>query len=267
MNRLWLWLAIAAAPLVLLGFDIVPPQVASLAGLGAWLGPGIYLGIKGNGLAWQKRHWQSVGQFCRVQRRWAWGSLAALIALSALGVYAGIQDPPQASDEPITFGEHGIAFEVPAGWSYDASGRFLTGMEGLRSSTLWMDAFYQGGGDGLIVIAAIDVGEEVQRSDLEEVSSALASGFGPDATLQGETQTLEIDGRPAFKLFVSTRTPDGDESESELVMVFEGRTGIMLKCQYTSADSAPALRACDRITQTLDVKDPQALASPSSQPD
>lgn len=45
-----------------------------------------YLGFKGRELAWRNKHWDSVEEFNRVQRRWSlWG-----LGLFAVGVLLGI---------------------------------------------------------------------------------------------------------------------------------------------------------------------------------
>lgn len=259
INRLWLWLAIAATPVVLLGFDILPRQVSSLASLGV----GIYLGIKGNGLAWQKRRWESVQQFRKVQRRWAWGSLVAIIALVALVAYATANGGPAVSDEPIAYDAHGITFEVPARWSFDPGGEFVTGLETMRAQALWLDVFYQGEGSGIIVVAPTDIGVEIHQKDLQEAANTFATSAG--GSTRGEPETLSIDGRPAFRIYVATALPDGGRAESELVMVFEGTTGVVVKYQYTTEDETAVRQACDHIVDTFRISDPELVGSPSPQ--
>ncbi len=46
---------------------------------------GIYLGLKGNELAWRNKQWESVEHFKQVQRRWALWGLGILVASLALG--------------------------------------------------------------------------------------------------------------------------------------------------------------------------------------
>lgn len=85
---------------------IVPPEIQGWSWGGFWLswiwGLGnnvmiallalivpffnIYLGIKGNELAWQNKQWESVEHFRQVQRKWAVWGLGIAIAFFALGL-------------------------------------------------------------------------------------------------------------------------------------------------------------------------------------
>lgn len=49
---------------------------------------GIILGIKGNEWAWQNRRWESVEQFRRTQRVWAWWALGCFLAVVVIVILA-----------------------------------------------------------------------------------------------------------------------------------------------------------------------------------
>ncbi len=89
INRLWLWLFITAAPVVLISRDILPGGLIgeSVVRSGQLL-LSIILAKRGNALAWRNRRWDSIEHFRRTHRRWAWGSLVALIAFLGLLVFA-----------------------------------------------------------------------------------------------------------------------------------------------------------------------------------
>lgn len=53
----------------------------------------IVLGFKGREWAWKNRHWDSVGHFNEVQRRWSFWGVAIFISLSIVGVLAAIALP------------------------------------------------------------------------------------------------------------------------------------------------------------------------------
>jgi hypothetical protein len=80
------------------------------------------LGATGSQRAWQKKRWQSLEHFRRVQRRWAiagwiWiGVVAAGIAASAV-IVNGPSDPPRA--EQVLSSENGdLQIAVPSSWDY-----------------------------------------------------------------------------------------------------------------------------------------------------
>lgn len=74
-HRIW-WTAIgflALAPLVYAG----PRQAALLF----WLAMMLFLGFRGNELAWRARRWESVEKFMAAQQRWGVWAVAAIAAL------------------------------------------------------------------------------------------------------------------------------------------------------------------------------------------
>jgi hypothetical protein len=71
-----------------------PPQLTLLEFLLLWsvvtLPISIYLGLRGGRLAWARRRFHSVEQFCDVQRAWGWGGLVFLLLLVITSVIAGV---------------------------------------------------------------------------------------------------------------------------------------------------------------------------------
>ena len=95
------------------------------------------------------------------------------------------------------------------------------------------------------------------------VGDAVAQGAG--AAALGQPEIVTIDGRPAFRLYVSSPKQDGDQVKSELVMIFEGRTSVLVKCQYGPDQQAPVEQACAHVTSTFHVSNPDSVGSPSPQ--
>ena len=77
-NRVWIgmltWIIIAILLLRL-------PQPLVMLLLLVLFGLSIYLGFKGNELAWRSKRWRSAEHFTRVQRNWLWASVILNIAL------------------------------------------------------------------------------------------------------------------------------------------------------------------------------------------
>ena len=85
-HRIW-WTAIgflALAPLVNAG----PRQAALLF----WLAMMLFLGFRGNELAWRARRWESVDKFMAAQQRWGiWAVVAVAALVAGLVVYMYVQ--------------------------------------------------------------------------------------------------------------------------------------------------------------------------------
>jgi uncharacterized BrkB/YihY/UPF0761 family membrane protein len=88
LNWIWgignkVWIALLALVAGVLGVFI--PFVGILA-----LGVSIYLGIKGNDLAWQARPWNSIEHFKEVQRKWTIAGVIVIVLLLILGLVFGV---------------------------------------------------------------------------------------------------------------------------------------------------------------------------------
>lgn len=85
-HRIW-WTAIgflALAPLVNAG----PRQAALLL----WLAMMLFLGFRGNELAWRARRWESVDKFMAAQQRWGiWAVVAVAALIAGLVIYMYVQ--------------------------------------------------------------------------------------------------------------------------------------------------------------------------------
>ena len=85
-HRIW-WTAIgilALAPLVSVG------QLR--ASLLIWLAMMLFLGLRGNELAWRARRWESVDKFVAAQQRWGvWAVVAVVALVTGLVVYMYVQ--------------------------------------------------------------------------------------------------------------------------------------------------------------------------------
>jgi hypothetical protein len=122
----WIW---AIGNRVWWGLLVLPLSLIPLGGIAA----AIYLGHKGNQLAWRKKRWESIEQFKRSQRRWrnvgiAWAcvvvSLIALVFAFAISDEARtVANQPQAAsfDPDLTRTLHSadqeISLRVPGDWS------------------------------------------------------------------------------------------------------------------------------------------------------
>lgn len=86
----WIWglgnktyIALLVFPLALLGVIPVLGYVAQLAF-------SIWLGIKGNELAWKNKEWQSIEHFNKIQKRWATAGVIVLLLMLLFAFGVGI---------------------------------------------------------------------------------------------------------------------------------------------------------------------------------
>jgi hypothetical protein len=259
INRLWLWLLITAAPVVLISLDILPGGLGGPFVLSSGqLGLSFILAKRGNALAWRSRRWESIEHFQRTQRRWAWGSLAALIGVLALVVVTeageGGSSVLGGSSGPGHYDAHGVSFDYPAGWQYDAGGELLVGLDELKDQAEWVDAFYEEGAGGLVVVAADDVGVRITERRLKRGAEVIAETVVPeDGSLEGEPQVTTVGGLPALRLSLRIPNPDGGTVGNDLVLAYRGSTQFLVKCQYPLDHAAAVHEACEQIVDTFEV--------------
>jgi hypothetical protein len=259
INRLWLWLVITAAPVVLFSLDIVPGGLGGRFGLSSGqLVLSIILAKRGNALAWRSRRWESIEHFQRTQRRWAWGSLAALIAVLALVVATeageGASSAPRGSSEPGHYDAHGVSFDYPAGWQYDAGAEFLVGLDELKDQAEWVDAFYEEGAEGVVAVAASDVGVRITERRLKRAADLIVERVVPEGgSLEGEPQVTTVGGLPSIRLSLRIPNLDGGMVGNDLVLAYRDSTQFLVKCQYPLDHAAAVHEACEQIANTFQV--------------
>lgn len=79
-NRVWIALIAFAGFIPIIGWIVA-------------LGVAVYIGMKGNELAWQSKQWNSVEHFKEVQRKWAIAGLVVVVLSFFLGVVGAMLDP------------------------------------------------------------------------------------------------------------------------------------------------------------------------------
>ena len=70
----------------LIGFVSVIPQIPIEVKLLITLALALYLGFKGNELAWRSKKWSSIAHFASVQRTWFIVGLAATVVFAILSI-------------------------------------------------------------------------------------------------------------------------------------------------------------------------------------
>lgn len=95
----WNWGAFFLSWIWGLGNNVFIALLSLIPGLNLIMS--IVLGIKGNEWAWQNKQWNSIEDFLRIQKRWAWWGLSILIIIGLLGIaiiFARSSfEPPQIS--------------------------------------------------------------------------------------------------------------------------------------------------------------------------
>jgi hypothetical protein len=83
----WNWGAFLISPIWSIGNGVWIGLLSFVPYVG--IGMAIYLGIKGNELAWKSKRWQSIEQFKSAQRSWAIAGLIVLVLAFLLGILIG----------------------------------------------------------------------------------------------------------------------------------------------------------------------------------
>jgi len=93
----WNWGAFFLCWIWGLGNNVFIALLALIPGLNLIMS--IILGIKGNEWAWQNKYWDSIDDFKRIQRRWAWWGLGIFLFLVLLSFLVVISSTPAESPQ------------------------------------------------------------------------------------------------------------------------------------------------------------------------
>lgn len=162
----------------------------------------VFLGLKGNEIAWRKRRWESVEAFRATQRRWgigaaiAWGSLLSLSFATA--IIGGIADKLDGPEDPRTFTSASGRVQVTTSEDWEIDEELKEDAElGLSHRTRERYLIVKWGPERDFAEGATlrEVGD-AQRDDLVEDLSGRSIGG---------VRQLRLDGRPALLYEVEGR--------------------------------------------------------------
>ena len=213
---------------------------------------GIYLGMKGSGLAWRKwrgRRWSNFDDFWAAQRRWAWGGLAATIGFVVLGIVSAaiVKSPEQKARETHRFHAHGISFEYPGSIEHSDPDDLVIPTDPPRHP-LWVEPFTLDDYD-IVALTAETVPFVIDEGNIGSWAELLSEST-PNALVE-RYHPAEIGGLPAAEARVALESEDGQEVTNWTSVILAGTTAITLDCQYTEENREDTLRACRRVRDTI----------------
>ncbi len=152
------------------------------------------------------------------------------------------------------FEGHDVAFDYPAGWVPDPEGQDLFGIEDLRRSSVWLEAF-GGPGSDLIVVAWLDRGRAISPAVMAKNKDAFAR------------QTKQTSGRPIVEpaavaehagsiaiRYVLGPGGQGDVSTTtDVNLLSAGDAVIVVRCDYPDGDPNDVAAACNRLLETFEL--------------
>ena len=220
---------------------------------------GIYLGLKGNELAWRKwrgRRWSSPDAYWSAQRKWAWGGLAATIGVVVFGIVTAVivKSPDQLAREVHTFNGHGISFEYPGNLDPSDPDEMDLPTDP-ASPPLWVEPFTLDTYD-IVAVQAQTLPFVVTSDNVESWATLLnASAPGPGVSLAELYHPLVVAGLPAAEGTLALEGSDGPDAENWTGLIFKGTTAIRWDCQYTEENREELLRACRQVRESIALDD------------
>jgi hypothetical protein len=193
---------LAAVPILLWRLDVLPEGVAAIPGLMI----SIWAGMHGNEWAWRYRRWDSVERFLRVQRRWAWASVAftvLVVILIAIG-YASMpgSSPEEAAvipaPDPVELAysnpSEGFSLNYPSDWTKEEPKGTIVALKAPA------DDLFDDSVEGIVVVAQ-HVGP---RMTLDRFESSLVKALKSDLTEFSDVDLLSservtLDERLAYE--------------------------------------------------------------------
>jgi hypothetical protein len=244
IHRLWWPLAVVAG---LTGLVLVANEsVQAAAGVG-WLVFIIWLGRKGNAVAWRKHRWESIERFRSIQRRWALGGLAGLVAWIGLVGWGAARLGP-----PGEFRAHDVAFEYPTSWAQVGAPDALPGLL-LSDTPLWIEAVGQDENNG-VVVTAHDLGEEIKEPDLIAAQTDIAEEIersveADGLALLGPVMFARLGSLPAFQF--SATSPNAEHFRLRAIAGYHGHLVYTVVCVSHAEGGGELQTGCDQIISTF----------------
>ena len=197
----------------------------------------------------------SAGEYLwsRMRRKSCLIVLALALAVSACTGCSAI-----GSKKSGTFHGHGISFRYPKNWAKATS----TGVSSQDRSAAWTEAFSppsSSKADAVFIsesktpVAITRPKLAAYASDIANTVSQLAKRAG--GSLLAGPKLVSMGGLPGYSFRISAKTSGGVDSESRILMIWNGTTEYLLNCQHQTGGKAVAEieRGCKMIIASFKV--------------
>ena len=188
--------------------------------------------------------WRSLGDSIGVAKVTISAVALICLALAACGGGGGGGDK--------TFKGDGFSFTYPGNWEdsdFDAQfGEQAT--TAALSPEAGANIMLVGAGrqDALVTEANIDVLSDVYAEQVDQQARQLKGQVtsGPSR--------MTVGGLPALSFEVSAVNQSGTRTQSQLLLIFDGRTQYFLNCQYTPSGADEMKQGCDQAVESFQVE-------------
>ena len=174
------------------------------------------------------------------------------------GFVEGFRESVRRAQEPRSFSEHGLSFDVPVGihrlTEAERERVTLTEVPGVPSPTggAWFEAFVLDGSNILLVFPD-ELPWIVDHSNLEAHAQLLRIGARDIVGVELDVATSTFAGYPSVKLGPNdVDTPDGLQATSSSVEAFDHNLGYAFVCQYT--DGSGMRDKCQEILDSVSIE-------------
>ena len=183
-----------------------------------------------------------------------WIAVAVLIvALGGVGAFVAMSGDDGEGEIRAgnSYSEHGVTFSYPSGWRSLGAAQFTTE----TGDSEWSDSFFHEDGVSAVIVTEYALLQDVSGVDQEQLQAELQGLF--DSSLwQAGGEVVEalapstVNGVEGFRI-VFTTPVDGIDTETDMVMVFEGTRQFNLQCQYTPETEEEVMAGCDQVRSSF----------------
>lgn len=179
-----------------------------------------------------------------------WIAIAVLVAaLGGAGVFVALSgdDDEPGTDTATTFAEHGVTFSYPGDWMSLGPAQFTTETGGSE----WSDSFFSEKGLNAVIVTEYALLQDVSSVSQEQLQAELEGLFEGSLTqaggeiVEGLTPTT-VNGIDGFRILFTTPV-DGTETETDMVLVFDGLRQFNIQCQYVPDAQDEVMAGCDQV--------------------
>lgn len=185
--------------------------------------------------------WRSLGDSIGVARVTISAVALVCLALAACGGGGGGGDK--------TFEGDGFSFTYPEDW--EESDFDVQFGEQATTAALSPEA-----GANILLVGAGRQNVPVTEENIDGLSDAFAAQVDQEARkLRGKVTSgpsrMTVGGLPALSFEVSAVNQSGTHTQSQLLLIFDGRTQYFLNCQYTPSGADEMKQGCDQAVESF----------------
>lgn len=187
-------------------------------------------------------------------KKGVWIAVAVLVAVvGGAGAYVAVTGDDEPSGEDTAYADHGVSFSYPSDWEPLGPATFETETGGSE----WTESFFSEPGLSAVIVTEYSLLQDVSGASQDQLKAEL------EGLLQGsldqiggellqELMPTTVNGLQGFHA-VFTSPVDGEETVTDMVMVFEGTRQWNLQCQYVPDTEDEVMAGCEQVRDSFAV--------------